>query len=121
LIVGQDEWIEHRRRDGELIGWMRPQDKGFVPVDRLGRDLSAATDWLSAERLLDETGIAYLADALELRHDDGSWQRVRVVEVSLQRSSGSRRRTWERRPRMEYILPFPAPGSLRAALTELSE
>jgi len=40
LIVGQAEWIEHRRQDGEPIGWVRPEGEEFVPVDRLGRDLS---------------------------------------------------------------------------------
>jgi hypothetical protein len=49
-MMGQAEWIEHRRQDGELVGWVRPEGEEFVPVDRLGRDLSAATDWLSAER-----------------------------------------------------------------------
>ena len=72
LIVAQDDWIEHRRPDGERIGWMRPEGKDFVPVDLLGRDLSPAADWLSAERALNEAGIGYLADPYELRLDDGT-------------------------------------------------
>jgi hypothetical protein len=111
--VGQEEWIEHRRLDGELIGWIRPKGDDFVPVDRLGRDLSPATDWLSAERALDEAGIGYLADPFELRLDDGTWQRVRVVEISLilirlkKEDFGAIGGT-----RVEYTLPFPAPGTL---------
>lgn len=70
--MAQDDWIEHRRPDGERIGWMRPEGKDFVPVDLLGRDLSPAADWLSAERALNEAGIGYLADPYELRLDDGT-------------------------------------------------
>jgi hypothetical protein len=30
----RDDWIEHRRGlDGELLGWMRPADDGFVVID----------------------------------------------------------------------------------------
>lgn len=76
------EWIEHRRQDGELIGWVRPGGEEFVPVDRLGRDLSPATDWLDAEQALDEAGIGYLAAPFELPLEDGTWVQVRVVEVS---------------------------------------
>jgi hypothetical protein len=57
LTVGQAEWTEHGRQDGELVGWVRPEGEKFVPVDRLGRDLSPATDWLDAERALDEAAI----------------------------------------------------------------
>jgi hypothetical protein len=73
LIVGQAEWIEHRRQDGEPIGWVRPEGEEFVPVDRLGRDLSPTTDWLDAERALDEAGIGYLAGPFELQLEDGTW------------------------------------------------
>ena len=113
LIVTQDEWVEHRRPDGERIGWMRPEGEDFVPVDLLGRDLSSATDWLSAEHALSEAGIGYLADPYELLLDDGTWQRVRLVEVSptlirLKKENfgaiGG--------PRMAYTLPFPAPETL---------
>ncbi|MCS5722541.1 hypothetical protein N1028_11310 [Herbiconiux sp. CPCC 203407] len=96
----RDSWIEHRRGDGELVGWMRPEGEGFVAVDLLGRDRSAAVEWLEAEELLDELGIGYLADAYLLRQaGDGSADgergeagdvaggeagdvRVRIVEVS---------------------------------------
>ena len=30
------DWIEHRRGDGELLGWMRRSGEGFVVVDLLG-------------------------------------------------------------------------------------
>jgi len=114
--MGQSERIAHKRHDGELIGWMRPAGEKFVPVDRLGRDVSSATDWISAEQALDEVGIAYLADPFELRLEDGTWQQVRVVEVSL---TLIRLKKGDfgaiRGPRVEYTLPFPAPTTLRPA------
>jgi hypothetical protein len=116
LVVGHDGWIEHRRPDGELVGWVRPVGEDFVPVDRLGRDLSPATDWLGAERARDETGLGYLADLFELRLDDGTWRRVRVVEVSLTLIRLKREDFGAiGGPRVDYTLPFPAPDTLRAA------
>jgi hypothetical protein len=116
LAVGPDEWIAYKRQDGELIGWMRPEAGAFVPVDRLGRDLSPATDWLDAERTLDHAGIGYLADPFELLLEDGTWQQVRVVEVSptvirLKKEDFGAMGG----PRMEYTVPFPAPGTLRTS------
>ena len=43
------DWIEHRRGDGELLGWMSPGGEGFVPVDLFGRPLADPVDWLAAE------------------------------------------------------------------------
>jgi len=31
------DWIEHRRGDGERLGWMRPLGGLFVVIDLLGR------------------------------------------------------------------------------------
>jgi len=75
-------WIEHRRADGERVGWMRPEGAGFVPVDLLGRDRADALDWLAAEELLDELGIGYLAEPYLLERADAAPLRVRIVEVS---------------------------------------
>lgn len=41
-----NDWIEHRRGDRELLGWMRSQGEGFVVIDLLGREISAEKeDW----------------------------------------------------------------------------
>ncbi len=97
---------------------MRLEGENFVPIDLLGRDLSPAMDWLSAEQALDEAAIGYLADPDELRLEDGAGQRVRIVEFSptlirLKKENfgaiGGRR--------MEYTVPFPAPETLRAVGT----
>ncbi|MBT2586811.1 hypothetical protein [Arthrobacter sp. ISL-95] len=78
------DWIEHRRADdGEHVGWMKPMDDGFVALDLLGRPRTDVVDWLSAEEILDELGLRYLADPYELMlDDDGGWLRVRIAEVT---------------------------------------
>ncbi|MFF1633868.1 hypothetical protein [Leifsonia sp. NPDC058248] len=79
----EPDWIEHRRsNDGERVGWMKPVSEGFVAIDLLGRRRTDVVDWMLAEETLDELGLGYLADAHELRLDDGSWLRVRIAEVS---------------------------------------
>ena len=77
-----DTWIEHRRDDGERVGWIRPEGDHYLPIDLLGRECAPPMEWLSAERVLNDRGIAYLADLYELARPDGSWLRVRIVEVS---------------------------------------
>ena len=108
------DWIEHRRGDRELLGWMRPEGDGFVVIDLLGRAVSAELDWFAAEELLDELGIGYLADPYELLLPDGHWLRVRILEVS---TDGIRvkRDDWGAIdvPLLEYSLPFPIPDELR--------
>jgi hypothetical protein len=81
------DWIEHRRPDGEVLGYMRPDGDGFRVYDLLGRERTApgedgALDWLSAEELLDELGIGYLAGRWTLRFADGTERPVRIAEAS---------------------------------------
>ncbi|WRS30620.1 hypothetical protein U6G28_02720 [Actinomycetaceae bacterium MB13-C1-2] len=76
-----EDWLEYRRGDRELVGWIAPEGEGFVTFDLLGRK-GEATDWTSAEERLDELGIGYLADLYGFRTDDGSWVRVKLIEVS---------------------------------------
>lgn len=77
------DWIAHRRAgDRELLGWMQPEDDGFVVIDLLGRRRTDPLEWLTAEETLEAIGIGYLADLYELRLDSGEWLRVRLAEVS---------------------------------------
>jgi hypothetical protein len=110
-------WIEHRRGDGELLGWMRPDSDGFVVVDLLGRSLTGTVDWLTAEETLDSAGIGYLADPFELLLDDGRWLRVRITELSRDEIR-VKRDDWGdiNVPLVEYTLPFPVPDQLRPLL-----
>ncbi|QDZ14529.1 hypothetical protein [Humibacter ginsenosidimutans] len=107
-------WIEHRRADRELVGWIRPEGDDFVVVDLLGRERTDAVDWLTAEERFDSLGIGYLADAYELLLDDGTWLRVRITEVSSE-TIRVKRDDWGAIdiPLLEYTLPFPMPPRLR--------
>lgn len=108
------EWIEHRRGDGERLGWMRQQGDLFVPVDLLGRDVGAPVDWLTAEETLDRLGIGYLAELFELRMDDGRWLRVRLAEVSPTRIVAKQDDFGAVGiPQVYFTLPFPLPETLR--------
>ncbi len=107
------DWIEHRRGDGERIGWMRASGDGFVAIDLLGREITGEVDWLTAEETLDARGIGYLADPYLLAMGDGSQLRVRIVEVSTERirvkdeDYGDITASWEVRE-----LPWPIPPTL---------
>ena len=81
------DWIEHRRADGEVLGFMLPDGEGFRVFDLLGRERTApgddgALDWLAAEELLEDLGIGYLADRWTLRLPDGTERPVRIAEAS---------------------------------------
>lgn len=112
--MNMGDWIPHRRGDGELVGWMRPEGDGFVPVDLLGRSRAGRLDWLAAEELLDELGIGYLADPYALELPDGTVLRVRIVEVA---TSGIRVKLDDfgaiDGPRQNYELSWPMPPELR--------
>lgn len=75
------DWTPHRRDDGELIGWIRSEGEEWVAVDLLGREASAAVDWLDAEAALEARGIAWLGDIWMLEQDAETF-RVRIIEVS---------------------------------------
>ena len=108
------DWIEHRRDDRERLGWMRPEDDGFVVIDLLGREVTETVDWLTAEETLEATGIGYLAEPFELLLDDGRWLRVRITEVSTERIR-VKREDWGAMdiPLVEYTVPFPMTEQLR--------
>jgi hypothetical protein len=112
------EWIEHRRGDGERVGWMIAADDGFHVVDLLGRQVTTeALDWLAAEELLDDLGIGYLADRYSLDLDESTQRLVRISEVSTDRvvvvadDWGSASAVGSHPER--FTLEFPAPDSLR--------
>ncbi|WP_374007407.1 hypothetical protein [Leifsonia sp. LS-T14] len=107
-------WIEHRREDGERVGWLRPEGDAFVPVDLLGRELAGPVDWLTGEEMLERAGIGYLADRYELLLDDGRRLRVRLTEVSTQRIVVKKDDFGAiDAPQLFYTLPFPLPDTLR--------
>ncbi|WP_382306519.1 hypothetical protein [Herbiconiux sp. UC225_62] len=109
----RDGWIEHRRGDGELVGWMRPEGDGFVVIDLLGREVSGPIDWFDAEALLDELGLRYLADPY-LLDLDGTSLRVRITEVSTRRIRVKKDDYGDITvPLREFELAWPMPDELR--------
>ena len=108
------DWIEHRRGDRELLGWMRPAGEGFVVIDLLGREISGELEWLEAEELLEQRGIGYLADRYELQLDDGHWLLVRIVEASPARIR-LKKEDWGDMAAtpVYYEVKFPMPATLR--------
>ncbi|KQX06496.1 MULTISPECIES: hypothetical protein [unclassified Leifsonia] len=119
------DWIEHRRGDRELLGWMLPDGDGFVAIDLLGRAVTGSVDWLAAEEAIESTGIGYLAEPFELLLDDsgadgapsegsGHWVRVRVVEVSTDRVL-VKKEDWGdvTATAVYYSAPFPVADRLR--------
>lgn len=75
--------FEHRRADGELLGWIASQDDAFVAIDLLGRHSSPAT-LLDCEEHLENLGLSYLAEPYLFRIA-GDWVQVRLVEVNSER------------------------------------
>ena len=116
-----EDWIEHRREDRELVGWIVPTGEGFRPVDRLGRWVTAEpVDWLEAEETLEALGIGFLAERYLLRLPDGTERPVRISEASADGVTvvadeyGSASAVGGQSDR--YRLPFPAPDELTKAL-----
>jgi hypothetical protein len=114
-----ENWIEHRRADGERVGWMVPAGNGFHVVDLLGRRRPAdPVEWLAAEEALDALGIGYLADGYTLTMPDGTQRRVRIGEVSetgivvVADDFGGASAVGAVPPE-RFALPFPAPATLR--------
>ncbi len=109
------DWTPHRRDDGELVGWIRPEGDDWVGVDLLGRDATAALDWLDAEAALEEHGIRWLADIWMLDGEADAPLRVRIVEatpdhVVVKLDDGG---AVGGPPVPRFELPWPAPDRLR--------
>jgi hypothetical protein len=108
------DWIPHRRGDGELVGWMRPEADGFVAIDLLRRALTGVVDWHTAEEALESVGIGYLAVRYEYLDADGAWLPVQIVEVS-EDTVRLKQGYWAAidAPFTEHVLPFPIEDRLR--------
>jgi hypothetical protein len=113
------DWIEHRRSDGEHVGWAVPEGNGFFVIDLLGRQRTEApVDWLEVEETFETLGIGYLSHQYGWRHADGVERRVRIGEVSpsgivlVADEFGSASVVGAKQEKFE--LPFPAPEGLRS-------
>ena len=80
------DWEPHHRDDGELIGYLVAAERDLVvPINLVGHPIGDAMERFAAEDMLEDAGLSYLAEPWLLRHDDGSEQRVVIVEVDADR------------------------------------
>ena len=114
-------WTPHRREDGELVGWIRPEGDNWVAVDLLGREASGPVDWLEAEEALEARGLSWLADIWMLERAAGDPLRVKLVEVTPGHEGEAGRVVVQTddfgaidMPVDRYELSWPAPAALRA-------
>ena len=115
-----EDWTPHRREDGELVGWIRPEGADWVAVDLLGREASSAIEWLEAEEVLEERGLSWLADIWMLDRDAGDPLRVKLVEITPGGDREAGRVVVQTDdfgaidiPTDRYELGWPAPATLR--------
>ena len=113
-------WTPHRRDDGELVGWIRPEGDDWVAVDLLGREASGAVDWLEAELALEARGLSWLAEIWMLEQGAADALRVKLVEVTPGRVGEAGRVVVQTDdfgaidvPVDRYELAWPPPASLR--------
>lgn len=112
----REDWTPHRRDDGELVGWIRPEGELWVPIDLLGHVIAEPGEWLEAEYALEQRGIAHLAGVWLLGRSDGRDIRVKLVEVTPERivvqtdDFGA-----IDVPITSFVLAWPAPPELRPA------
>ncbi|GAA4480379.1 hypothetical protein [Microbacterium panaciterrae] len=112
------DWTPHRRDDGELLGWIRPEGEDWLAVDVLGREVTGGIEWLDAEAVLEQHGIGWLADPWILDGESAEPLRVQIVEVVPE---GEGRITvkvddfgdMQRPPAQRYTLAWPIPPQLR--------
>ncbi|CAN7501348.1 hypothetical protein LJR042_003378 [Microbacterium maritypicum] len=117
----RSDWTPHRRDDGELLGWIHPDGDEWVPVDVLGRPVSAPAEWLDAEAALEQHGIAWLADPWMLDGEDERPLRVRILEVTPDEHDAPGRIVVKiddfgdmtRPATTQFILSWPIPDRLR--------
>ncbi|XKH52986.1 hypothetical protein LG293_04700 [Citricoccus nitrophenolicus] len=112
-----EDWIEHRREDGEPVGWIVPDGVGFRPRDILGRPVGEApVEWLDAEEALDARGLGFLAERHRLRLADGAERPVRISQagthgiVVVADEFGAASAVGAQAE--VFHLPFPAPAEL---------
>jgi len=114
------DWVPHRRDDGELLGWIRPEGDDWIAVDVLGREAYNGVDWLEAEAALQAVGLSWLADIWMLERSAEEPLRVKLVEVTPGGVGEAGRVVVQTddfgaidAPVERYELPWPAPAALR--------
>jgi hypothetical protein len=90
-VVIPSHWVPHRRAaDAELVGYLRRDGAGTVPLSLVGHPLASAQEPSAAIAVLEARGLACLAeswwlstgdDEVEVRILEAFPDRVRVVEA----------------------------------------
>lgn len=77
-----EDWIEHRRSsDHEIVGYIAPIGDDVIAMSLLGVPMGEPGDWHEAEERLEQVGLSQLAEPWWLSRDDGSDQKVAIVEL----------------------------------------
>lgn len=108
------DWTPHRRDDGELVGWIRPDGDDWTAIDVLGREVAATVEWLDAETALEQGGLSFLADPWMLEREGEPPLRVRLVEVTPERIVVKGEDYGDMTAFTDRVtLPWPIPARLR--------
>ena len=79
-------WIAHHRpSDGELVGYLCPEESGYRPRTVFGYPLSPVAERVEAVRTLETRGLASLAEGWTLLDEDGDDLRVQILTASPER------------------------------------
>lgn len=79
-------WLPYYRvDDGELLGYLVPEDGAHRPVTVFGYPLDDPMDESAAESVLESVGLSYLADKWLLALEDGETMDVIIQEASPDR------------------------------------
>ncbi len=114
------DWVEHRREDdGELVGFLAPTGDGFTAMTVFGSPLADPAERVEAERVLDTSGLSYLADRWPAPGRRGAANRGRDRRGQPRAGGGQERRLQQRpRPRTPHSPFRPGRGSTHPQLTD---
>ena len=79
-------WIAHHRpADGELVGYLSPEDSGYLPRTVFGYPLGPVAARHEAVRTLEARGLSCLAEGWTLLDEAGDDLRVQILSASPER------------------------------------
>ncbi|MEU3018915.1 MULTISPECIES: hypothetical protein [unclassified Nocardiopsis] len=111
-------WRPHRREeDDEILGYLRPEGAGYVPVNPFGHPVHGAVEEAEARSALDSLGLAYLAEPWLLTLPGRAEPvTVRIVEVTPERMRVANADYGYEEADIGhvFVLDVPEPGRLRA-------
>lgn len=76
------DWIDHRRADGEVVGYLVFEGDAWTPHSLLGVPVGKPGELADAETRLDELGLAALIEPWEFVDGSGAARRVVIREIN---------------------------------------